>query len=122
MSEKSLPPEIQQMLVQYQTLREHQVRIDAELKLVEAELSDIESILDTLKNTSDDVELYKALGHVIIKKSKAEVVKELEDRKELLIVKRDKYRKQLDFVNKQVSELEAKIKEALSKHGLTASR
>jgi len=46
-------------------------------------------------------------------------VKELEERKELLVVKRDKYRKQLEFLNKQVNELEGRIKEALSKHGLS---
>ncbi|WP_276815023.1 prefoldin subunit beta [Desulfurococcus amylolyticus] len=119
MSEKTLPPEVQQLLIQYQTLREHQARIDAELKMVEAELSDVENVMDTLKNVDDSAELYKVVGHVIVKKSKADIVKELEERKELLVVKRDKYRKQLEFLNKQVNELEGRIKEALSKHGLS---
>jgi len=120
-SEKTLPPEVQQLIVQYQTIREHYARIDAELKLVEAELSDIDSIMDTLKNVSDDAELYKALGHVLIKKSKADVLKELDERKELLTIKRDKYRKQLEFLSKQINELEGRIKEALSKHGIPVS-
>ncbi len=122
MSEKTLPPEARQLLVQYQTLREHYARIDAELKIVEAELSEIESIMDTLKTVGDDVELYKAVGHILVKKSKSDVLKELEERKELLTIKRDKYRKQLEFLNKQISETENKLRETLSKYGLIASK
>jgi len=40
-------------------------------------------------------------------------LKELEERKELLTIKRDKYRKQLEFLNKQISETENKLKETL---------
>lgn len=116
--EKPLPPEVQQLLMQYQTLREHHARIEAELRIVESELSEVEGIVDTLKNLGDDAELYKAVGHILVKKTKSEVWKELEERKELLVIKRDKYRKQLEFLNKQINDLENRIREALEKHGL----
>ncbi|ADV65604.1 prefoldin subunit beta [Desulfurococcus mucosus] len=121
MSEKPLPPEVQNMIIHYQSILENKAKMEAELRIIEAELSDIENILETLKNLGDDAELYKALGHVLVKKSKADVVKELEERKELLTVKRDKYRKQLDFLTKEAGNLEGRIKEALSKHGYTTS-
>jgi prefoldin beta subunit len=117
--EKSLPPEIQRLLVQYQSVREHYTRIEAELRAVEAELSEIDSINDTLKNLDDNVELYKSVGHILVKKTRSEVLKELEERKELLTIKRDKYRKQLEFLNKQIQDLENKLREALAKHGIT---
>lgn len=116
--EKTLPPEVQQLLVQHQTLRDHYTRIEAELRIVEAELSEIDSIIDALKNLSDDAEVYKAVGHVLVRKTKADIWKELEERKELLVIKRDKYKKQLDFLSKQINDLENKIREALEKHGL----
>jgi prefoldin beta subunit len=122
MSEKTLPPEVQQLLIQYQTLREHHSRIDAELRIIEAELSEIENIMDALKNLGADAELYKAVGHILVKKSKAEVTKELEERKELLIIKRDKYKKQLDFLTKQINDIENKLRETLAKYGITAPR
>jgi len=122
MSEKTLPPEVQQLLIQYQTLREQHSRIDAELRIIEAELSEIENIMDTLKNLGADAELYKAVGHILVKKSKAEVTKELEERKELLIIKRDKYKKQLDFLTKQINDIENKLRETLAKYGITAPR
>ncbi|MEM1627915.1 MAG: prefoldin subunit beta [Desulfurococcaceae archaeon] len=119
MSEKPLPPEVQQMIIQYQTMRDHYARIDAELKLIEAELSDVNNILDILRNVGDDAELYKVVGHVLIKRSKSDIVKELEERKEILIVKRDKYKKQLEFLNRQINELENRLKELLTKYGIT---
>ncbi|MCC6041149.1 MAG: prefoldin subunit beta [Desulfurococcaceae archaeon] len=117
--EKSLPPEVQQLILQYQTLREHYARIEAELRTVEAELGEINSISDTLKNLDDNIELYKSVGHVLVKKTRSEVLKELEERKELLTIKRDKYMKQLDFLNKQIQDLEGKLRDTLAKHGIT---
>lgn len=118
MAEKRVPPEIQQLIIQYQSMREHYARIDAELKVVEAELADIDNITATLKEVSDDAELYKAVGHVLVKRGKADILKELDERRELLTIKRDKYRKQLEFLSKQISELEARIREALQRSGI----
>ncbi|MCC6034044.1 MAG: prefoldin subunit beta [Desulfurococcaceae archaeon] len=117
--EKSLPPEVQQLIIQYQTLREHYARIETELRTVEAELSEIDSINDALKNLDDSVELYKSVGHVLVKKTRSEILRELEERKELLIIRRDKYKKQLEFLNKQIQDLENKLRDALAKHGIS---
>lgn len=122
MSEKTLPPEVQQLIIQYQTLREHYAKIEAELRITEAELNEIDNIMDTLKNLDENAELYKATGHIIVKKTKSDVVKELEERKELLVIKRDKYKKQLEFLSKQINELENRLQDTLAKHGIITSR
>lgn len=122
MSERTLPPEVQQLIIQYQTLREHYSRIETELRVVEAELSEINNVMDTLKTLDENAELYKATGHILVRRSKSDIVKELEERKELLSLKKDKYRKQLDFLTKQINELENRLKEALTKHGITVAR
>lgn len=119
MSSRSIPPEVQQLIVQYQSMREHYIRIDAELKIVEAELADIDTVMSAIKDLPDDAEIFKAVGHILVKKTKSEIVKELDERKELLTLRKDKYKKQLEFLTKQISELEARIKEALQKHGIT---
>ncbi|MET1160631.1 MAG: prefoldin subunit beta [Thermoprotei archaeon] len=119
MSQQTLPPEVQQTLAQYQTLRDNYARLDAELKVIEAELADIENILSLLKSIEGEPEIYKMVGHILIKRSKSDIIKELEERKELLIVKRDKYRNQMTLLEKQIKELEAKLRELLSKYGIT---
>jgi len=119
MSQQSLPPEVQQTLAQYQTMRDNYARLDVEIKLIEAELADIENVLETLRNLKDEQEIYKMVGYILVKKKKEEVVSELEERKELLNIKREKYRKQLVVLEKQIKELESKLRELLAKYGIT---
>ncbi|MEM2024780.1 MAG: prefoldin subunit beta [Desulfurococcaceae archaeon] len=122
MSEKTLPPEVQQLIIQYQTLREHYSRLEAELRVVEAELGEINNVMDTLKTLDEGAELYKATGHILVRRSKNDIVKELEERRELLSLKKDKYKKQLDFLSKQINDLENRLREALTKQGITVAR
>ncbi|MGC9011466.1 prefoldin subunit beta [Thermogladius sp.] len=122
MSEQRLPPEVQQLIAQYQAMRESYVKVDSELKLVEAEISEIDNVLENLQYLQDSTEVYKLIGQVLVKKSKDEVVKELQERKELLSLKKEKYRKQLEVLSRQLADLESKIREVLSKYGLTAQK
>ncbi|OYT39814.1 MAG: prefoldin subunit beta [Desulfurococcales archaeon ex4484_58] len=118
MSQQKLPPEVQQTLAQYQAIRDSYLKIDAELKMIEAELSDIEHILETLKTVEGEPELYKMVGHILIKRTKNEVINELEERKEVLSVKKEKYKKQLEILEKQLRELESKLRDMLAKYGI----
>ncbi|NAZ27224.1 MAG: prefoldin subunit beta [Thermogladius sp.] len=122
MSEQKLPPEVQQLIAQYQAMRESYVKVDSELKLVEAEISEIDNVLENLQYLQNSTEVYKLIGQVLVKKSKDEVVKELQERKELLNLKKEKYKKQLEVLGKQLSDLEVKIREVLSKYGLVGQK
>ncbi|AFK50842.1 prefoldin, beta subunit [Thermogladius calderae 1633] len=122
MSEQRLPPEVQQLIAQYQAMRESYVKVDSELKLVEAEISEIDNVLENLQYLQDSTEVYKLIGQVLVKKSKDEVVKELQERKELLSLKKEKYRKQLEVLSRQLADLESKIREVLSKYGFATQK
>ncbi len=87
--------------------------------MIESELVDIENILQTLNTIDEDIEVYKMVGHILIKKKKTDVIKELEERKEILSIKRDKGKKQLELLEKQLKELENKLRELLNKYGIT---
>ena len=118
MSEQRLPPEVQQALIEYENLRNMLVKIEAELRITESEIAEINEILDNIKELPDDVELYKSIGHILLKKDRESVVKELEERKELLLVKQQKYRKQLEILRRQVSDSEKKVRDLLAKYGI----
>ncbi len=119
MSQQRIPPEAQKILSEYQVLRENYVKIDAELKLIESELVEIDSILDTLKNLSEETEVYKLIGHIMVKKKKEDVIKELEERKELLTIKKEKYRNQLTLLEKKLKETSEQLKNILGKYGIS---
>ncbi|MEM1555330.1 MAG: prefoldin subunit beta [Desulfurococcaceae archaeon] len=117
--QRQLPPEIQKMIDQYQAIRENYVNLNVELKAIESELVDIDHLLNILKGLNENAELYKLVGHVLIKMSRDEIVRELEERREILVLKKDKYSKQLEIISKQLKEFEDKIRESLSKYGIT---
>ncbi len=119
MSQQRIPPEAQKLLSEYQALRDNYVKLDAELRLIDTELTEIDNVLDTLKNTGEDAEIYKLIGHVMVRKKKEDIVKELEERKELLNIKREKYRNQLGLIEKKLKELEQQIKTTLAKYGIS---
>ncbi len=122
MSQQKLPPEVQQTLISYQTLRETYAKLEAELKIVESELAEIEQILSNIKDLPEDAEIYKLVGHVMVKKKKEDMTKELEEKKELLEIKKTKYKNQLDILAKQISDTESKLKELLSKYGMSVGQ
>ncbi len=122
MSQQKLPPEVQQTLISYQTLRETYAKLEAELKIVESELAEIEQIFSNIKDLPVDAEIYKLVGHVMVKKKKEDMTKELEEKKELLEIKKTKYKNQLDILAKQISDTESKLKELLSKYGMSVGR
>lgn len=117
--QKQLPPEIQKMIDQYQAIRESYVNLNVELKAVESELVDIDHLLNILRGLNENAELYKLVGHVLIRTSRDDIIKELEERREILALKKDKFSKQLEVVGKQLKEFEDKIRESLSKYGIT---
>lgn len=116
--QKQLPPEVQQALIEYENLRNTLAKVEAELRLTENELAEIEDILSNLRELPDDVEVYKSVGHVLFKKKKTDIVKELEERKELLQVKQQKYKNQVELLRRQVSEAEKKLRDLLAKYGI----
>jgi len=118
LSEQRLPPEVQQALIEYENLRNMLVKIEAELRITESEIAEINEILDNIKELPENVELYKSIGHILLKKDRESVAKELEERKELLLVKQQKYRKQLEILRRQVSDSEKKVRDLLAKYGI----
>jgi len=118
LSEQRLPPEVQQAIIEYENLRNMLVKMEAELRITESEIAEINEILDNIKDLPEDVELYKSIGHILLKRDRESIVKELEERKELLLVKQQKYKKQLEILRKQVTESERKVRDLLAKYGI----
>ncbi len=119
MSVESLPPEVRQKAVKYDSLRNMLLKLEAELRAAESELREVNEIMDTLKNLPENIEVYKSVGHVLIRESKDSIYRELEERKELLTIKLQKYRNQVEVLRKQVSESEKELRESLEKHGIS---
>ncbi len=110
-----IPPEIQQYALKAQKIQNQLAQVVTEKSTVEAELREINIVLSTLEKLSDDVELYKSIGHLLIRTRKEDVVKELNERKEILELRLKAIQKQESILRQQLSEVQRKLNELLTR-------
>ena len=114
MAEK-IPPELQTRIAQLQQLQEQLRIILAQKQSVEAELREVERVISELTKMSNDAELYKSIGHILVKTSKEDLMKELTEKKEILELRKRTLEKQESFLQKQFEDLRKKVTEELMK-------
>jgi len=82
-----IPAQLQEQLAQLQQLQQTLQVIISQKQQVEMELADADRALDELKKAATDGTVYKSVGAILIKKDRASIVKDLNERKELLNVR-----------------------------------
>jgi prefoldin beta subunit len=106
---ETVPPELQQQVIKYQQLQAQLNQVLAEKGVIEQELREINRALDVLKNVADNVEMYKSAGHLLVRVSKSDAEKELNERKELLELRLKTLSRQEALIRQQLSEIQAKL-------------
>jgi len=84
MSSERLPPKIQEQLAKIQQLQNTLQSLLIQKQRLELELSETERALKALESIPEGARVYKAVGTILVEKSRDEVVKELSERKEFL--------------------------------------
>ncbi len=80
---------------------------------MEVESVETERALEELKKAGADDDVYKAAGSVMVKAKKDDVIKELEEKKELSATRTKVLEKQETRVKENLKEVEAKINEMI---------
>ncbi len=104
-----VPPEAEVKYNKYVQLRDTYNAIVQQRLAAETSLSEIEKVLERLNSLSDDTEIYKMTGFVLVRSSKADLVKELNDRKEELELKIKALKNQEDLVKEQLERLASEL-------------
>ena len=108
-----LPAEAEAKYNKYMKLREMLVNISRERLSIESMISEIESVLDELKNVPDNAETYRMIGSVLVKKPKSDIVKELEERKEELEIRAKALKGQEDALKSELDKLGKELQKIL---------
>ncbi|MEM0044053.1 MAG: prefoldin subunit beta [Sulfolobales archaeon] len=119
---ETLPPELQQYVLKLQQLRNKLNQIIAEKSVVQAQLREAERALEVLKSVSQDAPVYKAAGHLLVKVSKEDAEKDLNDKKDLLELRLKSLEKQEASLNTEIKNLESKINEIIGRYYGAARR
>ncbi len=113
MSQPELPPLLREQLARYDQAQQNLQAVLAQKQQVELELSETEKALEELNKASDSEAVYKFAGNILVKVNKEDVMKELNERKELGNTRKMVLSKQESRFRESLNDLQAKINEAV---------
>ncbi len=113
MSEQELPPWLREQISRLQQLQQNLQAIMMQKQQLEVEMVETDRALQELKKAGADDAVYKNAGSVLIKAKKEEVIKELEEKKELSNTRTMVLGKQEARVKENLKEVENKINEMI---------
>ncbi len=120
MSERELPPWLKEQLTRLNQLQQNLESILMQKQQLEVELVETDKALEELKKISDQDAVYKTAGPVLIKAKRDDVVKELEEKKELSNTRVMVLSKQETRVKENLKEIQIKIDEMVRGAGMGA--
>ena len=112
MAEIKLSPEAQQILIELQALQQQMQTVLMQKESLSIQNMEIEKALEELSKTEHD-DVYKAVGHILIKSTKKELNKELAEKKETIDLRLKSLQKQENRLKEKAKESQEKFEEIL---------
>ncbi len=113
MSSGQMPPWLQEQLIKLQQSQQNLQSIITQKQHLEMEQIETDKALEELKKITDDDNVYKQAGSILIKSTKKQLIDELEERKELAKTRSTVLLKQETRMKESLKEQEAKITEMM---------
>jgi len=113
MSQPELPPIIREQLARFDQTQQNLQAVMAQKQQVELELSETEKALEELEKAADSEAVYKFAGNLLVKVKKEDVMKELNERKDLANTRKMVLAKQETRFKDSLRDLQSKIDEAV---------
>ena len=113
MVELKLTPYLEEKLKQAQKLQSELEVIVAQRYQLEVNLREVQKSLEELEKIDEGTPIYKSVGTILVKaKSKDEVKKELEDKKETLEIRIKAIQRQQELLQKKYEEIQQEFSRA----------
>ena len=119
MSSGQMPPWLQEQLGKLQQSQQNLQSTLAQKQQVELEQVEYDKALEELKKASDDEQVFKHAGSILIKSTKTDLIAEIEEKKELAKTKSTVLLKQEERIKSSLQEQENKIQEMIKNSGKT---
>lgn len=113
-SGQQIPPWLQEQLIKLQQSQQSLQSVLAQKQQIELEQIESERALEELKKIADTDPVYKHAGSILIKSTKANLIAELEEKRELANTRSAVLAKQEARLKEGIKEQEAKINQMLS--------
>jgi prefoldin beta subunit len=113
MSNQELPPWLKEQVSRLQQLQQNLQAIMMQKQQVELEVVESDRALEELKKIEQDNTVYKSAGPLLIKANREDVLKELEEKRDLLNTRTMVLGKQETRVKENLKEVENKINQMI---------
>src|ERR671927_515100 len=113
MSQQELPPWLREQLSRLQQLQQNLQAIMMQKQQVELEVVETDRALEEIKKTGTEETVYKSAGPLLIKSKREDIIKELEEKKELSNTRVMVLSKQETRVKDNLKEVENKINQMI---------
>ncbi len=110
---EEIPPWLREQLARFEQLQQNLQSILVQRQQVEIESSEVAKALEELKKASETDAVYKSAGNILIRAKKEDLIKELDERKELSGTRTAVLTKQEQRVRENIKDLQAKIEDAI---------
>lgn len=112
-----VPPWLREQLARFEQLQQNLQAILVQKQQVEVESAEVDRAMAELKKVNDSEAVYKSAGNILVKAKKDELIKDLEERKELSGTRTTVLAKQEQRVRESIKELSTKIEGAIKGTG-----
>ncbi len=110
---EEIPPYLREQLARFEQLQQNLQAILVQKQQVEMESNEISKALEELKKASDSDPVYKSAGNILVRAKREDVLKDLEERRELYGTRSAVLIKQEQRVRENVKDLQTKIEDAI---------
>ncbi len=106
---------LREQLARYDQTQQNLQAVMAQKQQVELELGETEKALEELNKASDSEAVHKFAGNLLVRAKKEDVVKELNEKKELANTRKMVLAKQESWFRESLKDLQTKIDEAVKR-------
>lgn len=117
MASQEIPPWLREQLARFEQLQQSLQAILVQKQQVELEAAEVERALEELRKAGQDDPVYKSAGSILIRVKRDDLLKELEEKKELANTRMLVLSKQESRIRENIKELQLKIDEAVRGRG-----
>ncbi|HDD72405.1 MAG TPA: prefoldin subunit beta, partial [Candidatus Bathyarchaeota archaeon] len=111
---ESLPEKVKEQVMRLQQLQNTLQALVLQRQSAELELRNVERAIEELEKTSDDAVVYKSAGPLLVRRDKESLVKELNERKEILNARLKVLERQEERTRERIRELQSSVQRELS--------
>ncbi|MEB3755611.1 MAG: prefoldin subunit [Desulfurococcales archaeon] len=119
---EQVPPEVQSLAVRYNQLRDFISSLLQQKMATEAEIEELKRLIEILEQKVEEDYVYEAIGGVLAKRKKEEVLNEAKEKLEILEARLEKFKNQEEKYTSELKETEEKLKALLAKQYQSLSK